>query len=366
MISPEQAGAHLHIDLDAIVGNYRELARRAAPADCAAVLKADAYGLGAARVGPALAAAGCRQFFVAHLSEGAALRAVLPNADIAVLHGPLPGTEPEFLRHRLTPVLSEPGQVDAWGRLARESGGLEAMLHVDAGMNRLGLAPADVAALGQAPERLDGIAVRLVLSHLASAEAADDPMNRAQRQRFEALRAQLPPAPASLANSSGIFLSRDFHYDMVRAGAALYGVNPTPGTPHPLREVVRLRGRIIQLREIDTAESVGYGAAFRAQGPCRIATVPVGYADGYLRALSNQGLAYVAGMEVPVVGRVSMDLITIDVTATPPGAVNVGDFVELIGGGIALDDVAERAGTIGYEILTALGHRYARIYHPSA
>lgn len=366
MTSPDRADAQLHIDLDAIAGNYQDLARIAAPAVCAAAVKADAYGLGAERVVPALAAAGCRQFFVAHLCEGIALRAVVPQADIAVLHGPSPGTEPEFMAHDLIPVLNEPGQVERWSRLAKDNGGLPAILHVDTGMNRLGLSAGEAGALADAPERLDGIALRLVMSHLAIAEEPDHPMNAQQRGRFEALRARLPAAPASLANSSGIFIGPDYRYDMVRPGIALYGGNPTPGQSHPLRDPVRLRARILQLREIDSGESVGYGAAFRASGPCRIATVPVGYADGYLRALSNQGLAYVAGMEVPVVGRVSMDLITIDVTAIPAGAVNVGDFVDLIGGGIALDDAAQRAGTIGYELLTSLGQRYARIYSPAA
>ena len=362
MISTDHAAAHLDIDLGAIADNYRRLAERAGTAECGAAVKADAYGLGIREVAPALATAGCRRFFVAHLDEGIELRSVLPQADIAVLHGPWAGSEAEFLRHRLIPVLNEPGQIAAWSALARRNGGLEAYLHIDTGMNRLGLAPAELRALAAAPDRLSGIAISLVISHLACAEDAESAMNEAQRHSFDDLRALLPALPASLANSSGIFRGPAYHYDLVRPGAALYGINPTPGQPNPQREAVRLRGRIVQIREIDSAETVGYGAAFRAPRPCRIATVPVGYADGYLRSFSNRGTAFVAGLEVPVVGRVSMDLITIDVTALPQTAVKVGDSVDLIGGGVPLDEAATRAGSIGYELLTALGRRYARRY----
>lgn len=367
MTSTDRAAAYLDIDLGAIAANYRELARRSTPARCAAAIKADAYGLGAAEVAPVLAAAGCQQFFVAHIDEGIALRTLLPDVEIAVLHGPWPGTEVEFREQRLIPVLNEPGQIERWAKLGRSGDRpLPAILHLDSGINRLGLAPADVETLAAAPDRLAGIELRLAMSHLASADTPDDPMNDAQRRRFDMLRAKLPDLPASLANSSGIFLGPDFHYDMVRPGIALYGGNPTPGAPHPLHEVVRLKGRIVQLREIDTDEAVGYGAAFRAQERRRIATVPVGYADGYLRSLSNRGTAMAAGIEVPVVGRVSMDLITIDVTAVPPGTLGPGDTVDLIGNGVALDDLATQAGTIGYELLTALGRRYARNYRRPA
>lgn len=368
MTSDKSAAAYLDIDLGALVANYRDLAQRVAPARCAAVLKADAYGLGAREVGPVLAAAGCRQFFVAHLDEGIALRAVLPQDDvaIAILHGTWPGTEPDFVAHRLIPVLSTLEQIAGWSALASARNGLAAFLHVDSGMNRLGLAAADVDRLAAEPERLAGIDVELVISHLACADEARHPMNEEQRRHFDALRARLPSAPASLANSSGIFLGPAFHYDLARPGIALYGANPTPGKPHPLHPVVHLRGRIVQLREIDSDEAVGYGAAFRARRPSRIATVPVGYADGYLRSLSNKGTAVVAGMDVPLVGRVSMDLITIDVSDVPPDAVAVGDTVDLLGGGVSLDDAAERAGTIGYELLTALGRRYHRSYRQPA
>ncbi|MDP6690356.1 MAG: alanine racemase [Alphaproteobacteria bacterium] len=354
--SEVQAGAVLEIDLEALAANYEILKQRAAPAECAAVVKADAYGLGAERVGPVLAAAGCETFFVAHLSEAIALRRALGvKASIYVLNGILPGMEDDFTAHDLRPVLNTLEQLDLWPG--------PAALHLDTGMNRLGLSPEDVAALAAAPERLRHVDLRCIISHLACADQADHAMNDEQRQLFDRLRAKLPGKPASLANSSGIFLGPDYHHDLVRPGVALYGANPTPGAANPMREVVRLKGRIIQVREIDTPQSVGYGATHRATGPRRIATVPVGYADGYLRSLSGQGVGCLAGVSVPIVGRVSMDLITLDVTEVPGDAVHVGALVELIGGGgPTLDEIAEKAGTIGYEILTSLGRRYQRQY----
>ncbi|MDA1099611.1 MAG: alanine racemase [Proteobacteria bacterium] len=380
-----QAGAVLEIDLAALAANYQVLSRRAGTAECAAVVKGDAYGLGADQVGPLLARLGCRTFFVAHVGEGIALRQSLrqtvgqdhDRAEIYVLHGILPGTEEDFLAHGLIPVLNTLEQLDLWARKSRAqisptgasgagasgTGALAAALHLDTGMNRLGLSADDAMALAAAPARLAGIDLRFLISHLACADQPGHAMNPEQRQLFDRLRAALPPAPASLANSSAIFLGSDYHYDLVRPGVALYGVNPTPAQANPMREVVRLWGKIIQVREIDTPQCVGYGATHRATGPRRIATVPVGYADGYLRSLSGQGMGRLAGISVPVVGRVSMDLITLDVTEAPLDAAHPGALVELIGGGgETIDAVAGRAGTIGYEIMTALGRRYHRRY----
>lgn len=229
-------------------------------------------------------------------------------------------------------------------------------------MSRLGLSPAEVEALAAAPERLQGIDLRYLVSHLACAEEADNLMNARQRHAFVAARGKLPPAPASLANSSAIFLGPEYHFDLARPGVALYGVNPTPDAANPMAEVVRLKGKITQLREIDTPQTVGYGATYRAPGRRCIATVPVGYADGFPRALSGRGRGSIAGVSVPIVGRVSMDLITLDVTEAPDGAARVGALVDLIGGGVPIDEVAASAGTIGYEILTNLGGRYHRRY----
>ena len=355
------AGATLTVDLGAVRANYRLLRSRLGVTACAAVVKADAYGLGAAAVAPALALEGCRQFFVAHLEEALALRPLLPEAEIFVLNGLAAGAEPECARHRVTPVLNSLAQVDAWAAHARRlHRPLPAALQADSGMSRLGLGEAELDTLAARPARLDGVALRLVMSHLACAERQDHPMNREQLRRFEAARARLPKAPASLANSSGIFLGSDFHFDLARPGAALYGLAPVVGEANPLQPVVRLRGRIVQVREVAAGAAVGYGASWLAAEPRRIATVAVGYADGYLRSLSGRATAFAGDAPVPLVGIVSMDTATFDVTDAP--AAVEGGFLELIGPRNPVDALAAQAGTIGYEILTSLGHRYARAY----
>lgn len=355
----DRAGAVLTVDLGAIVRNWRALGERLKPgASCAAVVKADAYGLGMADVAPALAAAGCRRFFVAQLDEGIALRGLLPAAEIAVLGGVLPGTVGEFRAHRLAPVLNDLGQLESW-RIG--GGGEPAILHVDTGMSRLGLSPGELATLAGERHRLDGVRLAAVMSHLACADE-ENALNREQLERFRRALAALPPAPASFANSAGIFLGPEFHFDIARPGIALYGGNPLPGHPNPMLQVVRLQGKILQVREIDRGETVGYGATHTATRPTRIATVGVGYADGWLRALGNRGGAVVAGRQVPLVGRVSMDLITLDVTGIEPALARPGSFVDLLGDGRTVDEVAAEAGTIAYEILTSLGHRYHRVH----
>lgn len=362
MVSAGLAGAELVIDLDALVANWRQIAELVRPAACAGVVKADGYGLGAVAVARALAGAGCETFFVAHPQEGIVLREALPAAVIYVLHGALPGAEDALATHRLVPALSSLPQIAAWQALTEHRGPLAAVLHVDTGMNRLGLGADDVDALTAEPERLAGIDVRLVMSHLACAEETDHPLNRQQRERFEAARRRLPAAPASLANSSGVFLGPAYHYDLVRPGIALYGGNPLLNRPNPIRQVVRLQGRILQVRRVDSSMTVGYGATHRVARPGRIATVSVGYADGYLRALSNKGVGVIGDQRVPVVGRVSMDLITLDVTAVAADRVAPGTLVELIGPAMPLEEVAGRAGTNEYEILTRLGGRFHRRY----
>ena len=363
MTNSDRAGAVLTIDLAAIVANWRLLGMRAAPAACAAVVKADAYGLGMAQVAPALADAGCRVFFVATLDEGIALRRLLharaeeaevlaaspamPEA-IFILNGAPRGCESDLLQYGLMPVLNGLDDIAAWGTLAAMLGAtLPAALHVDTGMCRLGLSPAELATLAREPERLDGTGVVLVMSHLACADEPAHELNHQQRDAFLAARAQLPAAPSSLAASSGIFLGAEWVCEL----------------DNPMLPVVNLTARILQVREIDSGTSVGYGATHRAQAPAMIATAAVGYADGYLRALGNRGAGYIGSQRVPLVGRVSMDLITFDVTGVPlavPGA-----EIELIGPQISVDDVAAAAGTIGYEILTSLGARYARVYAPA-
>lgn len=362
------SGAVLTIDLDAIRENYRLLSGRVGRVACAAVLKADAYGLGAARIAPVLAAAGCRHFFVAHLDEGIALRTSLPEqAELFVLHGPLPGTEPEFVRHDLIPVLNSTPQIEGWCKLARKLGrALPAILQIDSGMSRLGLPPAELVAGLANADFLQGISLRYLMSHLACAEDQEHPMNAAQLQAFHAARKSIPACAASLANSSGIFLGPDFHFDLVRPGAALYGIAPVAGAPNPMRAVVRLQAKIIQTRSIEAGESVGYGVRYRAAAPRRIATVSAGYADGWLRSFSNRGVAFLGDSVAPLVGTVSMDTITLDVTNIPPERLQPGALVDLISAEQTVDAVAALAGTIGYEILTSLGSRYQREYKSGA
>jgi alanine racemase len=359
-----RAGALLTIDLGAIAANYRRLCRELGAVASAAVVKADAYGLGVDRVAPALAAAGARSFFVAQLNEAIDLRAILgAEPHIFVLNGLAVGAERDYLGHDLMPVLNSLTEVEAWRNLCHsQSRRLAAALHVDTGMNRLGLPADELDRLAEEPARLEGLDLVLVMSHLACAEEPEHPLNGEQLAAFRAARARLPPAPASLANSSGIFLGPAYHFDLARPGVALYGVNPTPGRANPMSQVVRLQGKILQIRDVDAPRSVGYGATYRLAGPTRLATVAVGYADGYLRALSNHGSAFIEGKKVAVVGRVSMDLITLDISAAPREAARPGTLVDLLGPDHDLDALAREAGTIGYELLTSLGRRYHRDY----
>lgn len=351
----------LEIDLDAIAANWCLLAARVAPATCAGVVKADAYGLGAAPVARALARSGCRVFFVALPGEGAVVReAVGDGPVVAVLGGYLHDAAALYARHRLSPVLSTEDQLAAWPAMA---GIVPAYAHVDTGINRLGLSAAAWRALCASGDGVARLGLAGVISHLACADEPGHPLNAAQSASFRAHLDAMPARlPGSLANSSGVFLGGDFHFDMVRPGAALYGVNPTPGRPNPMRPVVRLRGRILQVRQIDRGEAVGYGATFIAPAPRKLATVAVGYADGLHRASSNRGRVFCNSHPTPIVGRVSMDMITIDLTDVPRNSVQPGDFVEIIGPHHDVDAAAADAGTIGYEVLTGLGRRYRRRY----
>ena len=359
-----RAGAILTIDLDALAENYRILAARAtAGAGCAAVVKADAYGLGVERVGTALHAAGCRQFFVAQIEEGIELRGLLPNAAIRVLGGLLPGLEGDFHAYRLTPTLNSLGEIATWAEHARRQGApLGADLHVDTGMSRLGLPRDELDRLADEHERLTGIRLELLISHLACSEQRDHPLNAQQLAAFNAARARLPACPASFANSSGIFLGADYHFDLLRPGVALYGANPTPGRENPMRPVVGLQGRVWQIRTAAPGDTVGYGAIHEVKRPTRIATVAVGYGDGHPRALSNRGHVYIDGRPAPVIGRISMDSTTIDVSEFDEARVRPGTLVDVIGPHNPIDAVAEAADSISYELLTRLGRRYHRRY----
>jgi alanine racemase len=367
-----EAGGILTIDLGALAQNWRTLRDRAGGAECAAVVKADAYGLGIQAAVPVLSRAGCRTFFVAHLGEAARVRAAAPDATIYVLNGLLPGTSRVYAEHDLRPVLGSREEVAEWLAFCRGAGRrLPAAVHVDTGMNRLGFRVEDALALARDP-LLDDLEPALLMSHLVSAEETENPINGRQIEAFARLRAAFPGVPASLANSSGIFLPEVPKPDLVRPGYALYGGNPTPGRENPMRAVVRLEARIVQLRSVGRGDTAGYNGQWTAPAPGRLATLSVGYADGYPRAASATdakreagmaaGEAIVAGRRCPFAGRVSMDLITLDVSAVPEAEVARGDLVTLIGDDLTIDEVGARAGTIGYEILTSLGRRYARRY----
>ena len=362
-VAASEAQAELIIDLGALVANWRSLAARIAPAACAAVVKADAYGLGTERASKALFAAGCRGYFVAQPSEGVRVRAsVGAEPAIYVLNGLIEGAGrlATYATHDLRPVLGSLDDLRIWSASGL-GGRIKSALHVDTGMNRLGLPYAEALA-GQAGA--PGIA--LVMSHFVSSEEPNDPLNAQQIARFDAVRAAFPGLEASMANSAGLFLPQRPFHDLARPGYALYGGNPTPDAPNPMRAVVTLRAPIIQTREIGVGASVGYNARWHAKRVSRLATIGVGYADGLPRSLMGTdarsgGEAMVAGIRCPFAGRVSMDLTIIDVTDVP-GGVRPGDMVELLGDAITVDDMAARAGTIGYEILTNLGRRYARCY----
>ncbi len=362
------AASRLTIDLDAIAENWRILRDQATHGQCAAVVKGNAYGLGAAPVAQALAAAGCRLFFVAHLAEGIALRAALGSTfegagiEIAVLNGVLPHQAAAFAAHDLIPVLNDAGQVAEWLAWCRSHGAARpAILHVDTGMNRLGLRPAEFDDLIEHGDVAE-YPWRLVMTHLACADDRDHPMNQEQRQRFAAVRARLPAVPASLAASSGVFLGPDFHADLLRPGVALYGVNPAPWMANPMRQVVELSTQILQVRSIDRGEAVGYGATHRMERDGRIATLAYGYSDGYIRSGSGRGTLYLAGHALPIVGRISMDLITVDASAVPESLLHPGAWVEILGPHRSVDTMARDLGTIGYEVLNLLGQRAARTY----
>jgi len=365
------AGAVLTIDLDALANNYHTLTERLDGVKPAAVVKANGYGLGAGPVAKTLAQAGCRVFFVAHVEEGIKLRLALNeagnsdfiNAEIHVLGGLMPDTEETFDASRLIPVLGSLDQIHNWKQFCdRLDRPLPCDIHADTGMCRLGLPPEELAKLEIEPSRVDSLNINYVISHLACADEPDHPKNAEQLNAFRHVRRVLPQGKASFANSSGIFLGPDYHFDLARPGAALYGIAPVPGQANPMAQVIRLQGKIAQVRVVDTPQTVGYGATYRAEGPARIATVPVGYADGYLRYFSNKGSGYIGKIPVPVVGRVSMDLITLDITDVPEHLCAPGALVDLIGTNNPVDQVADEAGTIGYEILTSLGHRYHRVY----
>ena len=359
----EHSTAVLTVDLEALANNYRTLCAAAGGKLCAAVVKADAYGVGMERVVPILESVGCTAFFVATLDEAIALRALSPDCEIHMFNGLLPGMEKDLQAHRIVPVLNDLGQIERWSHFCRwAEERLPADIHFDTGMNRLGLSKGEQNVLFDSQDPLSAWTLDMVVSHLACADEIKHPMNTKQLSWFERIRATLSSGRASLANSSGIYLGPDYHFDVPRPGCALYGVNPRPEIPNPMSNVVRLQGRVLQVRDVDSDMSVGYGATHTVEKGGKIATIAVGYADGYLRCLGNLGITFINDVKLPVVGRVSMDLITIDITDAPEGLVHPGVLVDIIGPHNPVDTLADKAGTIGYEILTSLGSRYHRVY----
>ena len=358
------ASGCLTIDLGALRDNYLTLKAMAPNAVTSAVVKADAYGLGADIVAPVLYDAGCRHFFVAHIDEAIALRMrIHGDADIFVLNGLQPGNEPSCAELKLIPVLNSPEQIAQWSAHSKAlDTRLRAAIQIDTGMSRLGLAPVDLARIAASPELMDGIDVTFVMSHLACADEPDHAANGLQLAAMRKASALFPDAPVCFTNSGGIFLGADYHNHILRPGIALYGGAPYRLRPNPMKPVVRLDVAVIQTRTVPADIAVGYGGSLITKGETRLATLAAGYADGLPRSLSNSGAAWFDGVRLPIAGRVSMDSIIIDISALPEGALTHGSLVQIIGPDQTLEHVAEDAGTIAYEILTGLGRRYHRTY----
>ena len=355
-------GGRLTIDLKALKNNWRLLASKAGGAATGAVVKANAYGLGIETVVPALLSVGCNHFFVAHLAEAERVRAISDTAEIFVLNGFLPETGPMYQALRLIPEIEE------WKNFAaNHPNAPPAALHFDTGLNRLGLNPKDAAGLSKAHhDGTLGFSIHLVMSHFVEAEISGSETTKAQCNAFHKLRALFQNVPASLCNSSGIFLCPDSHYDLVRPGYALYGGHPLwSNTDNPMEPVVRLEAPIIQTRMIDIGERVGYGGHWTAKRKSRIATLSLGYADGLPREAESSdtklgGSVLIGGVKCAMLGRVSMDLLIVDATDVPSTSLERGSYATIIGDELTIDAVGDSAGTIGYEILVSLGSRYQR------
>ncbi|CDZ71523.1 Alanine racemase [Neorhizobium galegae bv. orientalis] len=367
------APVRLTVDLGALADNWREMARRSGTARAAAVVKADAYGLGLEDCGITLYEAGARDFFVAVAREGVTLRAYAPDARIYVLSGIWPGQEAMFFEHDLVPVLASEEQLAFWMSVTSEYGDHPCALQVDTGFNRLGLPIEDAIAFADDVSRPASFSPVLVLSHLHSGDTPSSPLNQKQLSAFQRVAEAFEGIETSLSASAGIFLGPDYHFDLTRPGIALYGGEAVVGVPNPMKPVVKAEARIIQIRDGKKGETVSYGGTYQLSRDSRLAVVSAGYADGYKRALSGSGVplrqtvaqggfGFVAGRKVPVIGRITMDLTIFDVTDIPASEIQAGDYVELFGPNIDVDDVARAAGTIGYELLTSLGLRYERRY----
>lgn len=364
-------GGRLTIDLDAIVSNWSLLKGKVSDStDCAAVLKADAYGTGQDKTAAALYQAGCRTFFVAVPTEALTLRASLPDAVIYVLDGLFPGTADHFLNHDIRPVLGSLEELLEWAEVCKASGkNNAAAVHVDTGIHRLGLSPEELTrALGDNAV-LGPFQPSLVMSHLACGSTPDHDMNRRQLKLFTETTAPFPHIPRSLANSAGVLLGPDYHFDLVRPGIALYGGQAIETEPNPMKPVAKVEARIMIVRDVPQGDTIGYGAKQTAKRPLRNAVVAAGYADGMIRRAGSTddrpgGFGLIGGYKAPILGRISMDMITLDVTDVPEHLLQRGAFVEMLGPGVAASDLAAYAETIDYEYLTSLGRRFERVYAP--
>ncbi|WLR92025.1 alanine racemase [Shinella zoogloeoides] len=358
------ASGYLTIDLAALARNYERLAAEVSPAKAAAVVKADAYGLGADRVVPKLYAQGCRHFFVAQFVEALRLRPLLPaDAAIFVLNGLQLGNEFASARDGIVPVINSLEQWRQWASAAKALGRtLPAALQFDTGMSRLGVPPEDRATLADLVKAENGIDILFVMSHLASADDAGSEQNGDQHAEMARIAAEFSQFDTCFANSGGIFLGKAYHGVLARPGVALYGGAPTAGRANPMEPVVSLDVAVVQTRTVPSGTRVGYGASHVTTHETRLATIAAGYADGLPRSLSGRGAVYCDGIRLPIIGRVSMDSIIVDVSALPEGRLTLGSLVEVLGPHQTLEDVARDAGTISYEILTGLGHRYERNY----
>jgi alanine racemase len=357
-----ETGGTLTVDLDAIADNWQTLTRRLLAVECGAVVKANAYGLGLEPVTARLAQAGCKTFFVADVAEARRARSRARDAAIYVLNGFSPEAAHAFAELDVQPVINSTMELAEWDAFIATQGWRGgAAIHIDTGMNRLGMSAEEAAALALRLQQQNH-GITLLMSHLACAEVPDHPLNASQIRLFRELRMLYHGVPASLANSAGIFIGDTAHFDLARPGAALYGINPTPGRDNPMRNVLTLSARILQVRKVPQGESVGYGATWNAKRASRIAVAALGYADGLLRAGSGLdrkagGSAIVAKKRCPIVGYISMDLACIDVTDLPDNAVRRGSSAVFIGEDLPIDEVAAPAGTIGYEVLVRLGSR---------
>jgi alanine racemase len=357
-----ETGGTLTVDLDAIADNWQTLTRRLFAVECGAVVKANAYGLGLEPVMARLAKAGCKTFFVADVAEARRARNRAHEAAIYVLNGFSPEAANAFAELNVQPVINSTVELAEWDAFVATQGWRGgAAIHIDTGMNRLGMSAEEAAALAPRLQQ-ENHGITLLMSHLACAEVQDHPLNASQIRLFRELRMLYHGVPASLANSAGIFIGDTAHFDVARPGAALYGINPTPGRTNPMRNVLTLSGLVLQVRKVPQGESVGYGATWNAKRASRIAVAALGYADGLLRAGSGPdrkagGSAIVAKKRCPIVGYISMDLTCIDVTDLPNNAVRRGDSATFIGEDLLIDEVAASAGTIAYEVLVRLGSR---------